>query len=463
MNAHTDSSWPVLDQLVERVLDVRRQVATAQAAETALLAEAVDLISDRATQLRQEAAATGRSGLSSSDLPLREVALELGAAMRVSDRTVQSRISDAFLLTTHFARTFAALAAGDIDAGHASAIVRAGTLLTDESDRARYETLALEVAASESPARMTAAAKAIAATICPEAFTERARAAAQERAVRLYDLDEGLARLIVDGPAPLLHAVHDRLTTMGRSVLSTADSLASDEAPDAEGRPAATASERELTLTTEPSLGAEPTARRPDPRTLDQVRTDLLCELLLTGIPTSFDDNAALGAITARVQITVPALTLAGDDAGGPALLAGYGPIDPHLARRLAGLAPGWDRVFTDPYTGEPLAVDRYRPSAQLQRYLAARDEHCRAPGCRRRIHESDIDHTVAAAEGGATDHRNLACLCRRHHVAKHCTAWRVRQLGHGVLEWTGPTGRRYLDRPPATVRFVPTADAAPF
>ena len=74
------------------------------------------------------------------------------------------------------------------------------------------------------------------------------------------------------------------------------------------------------------------------------------------------------------------------------------------------------------------------------------------------------MDHTVDAARGGATDHRNLCLLCRRHHVAKHNTGWRVHQLGGGVIEWTAPTGRRYLDRPPATVRFVAqNADDAPF
>lgn len=458
MRTAEESSWPALDDLVDRVLEARRTVASAQAAEAAVLAEAVDLISDRAERLRQEATATGRSGLAASDLPLREVALELGGAMRVSDRAVQPRISDAFLLTTRFGRTFEALSTGEIDAGHAQAIVHAGASVP-EGDRARYEGLALTIAATESPARMAAAAKAIAATICPEAFAERARAATQQRSVRLYDLDESLARLIIDGPAPLLHAAHDRLTAIGRAVLNGAGAPAESE-PDTGGSPTIPSS---ATVRTAPSLGAAPSAHRPDPRTLDQVRADLLCELLLTGIPTSFDDAVALGAITGRVQITIPALTLAGDPNGGPALLAGYGPVDSDLARRIAGLSPGWDRVFTDPYTGEPLAIDRYRPTAQLQRYLAARDEHCRAPGCRRRVHDSDIDHTIAAADGGATEQGNLACLCRRHHILKHHTAWRVRQLGHGILEWTGPTGRRYVDRPPATVRFIPASDTAPF
>ncbi|MFT4306950.1 MAG: hypothetical protein QM604_08675 [Microbacterium sp.] len=70
--------------------------------------------------------------------------------------------------------------------------------------------------------------------------------------------------------------------------------------------------------------------------------------------------------------------------------------------------------------------------------------------------HRCDKDHTIDAALGGATRSDNLADFCRRHHVDKHHTSWRVRQLGGGVLEWTGPAGRAYLDRPPATVRFVP-------
>lgn len=39
--------------------------------------------------------------------------------------------------------------------------------------------------------------------------------------------------------------------------------------------------------------------------------------------------------------------------------------------------------------------------------------------------------------------------LCQRHHSMKQFTAWKVRQLEHGVLEWTSPTGRVYLENPP--------------
>lgn len=169
---------------------------------------------------------------------------------------------------------------------------------------------------------------------------------------------------------------------------------------------------------------------------------------MLTGVPASCDGDM-FAHITAQIQVTVPALTPAGGETGGPALLAGHGPIDPAFARRLAGLAPGWDGVFSDRYSGEVLAVDRYRPSAQIKRYLAARDERCRAPGCTRPVHRCDCDRTVAAVDGGPTCAENLGHVCRRHHTGKHHTAWRVRQLGHGVIEWIGPTGRRYADRPP--------------
>jgi hypothetical protein len=145
------------------------------------------------------------------------------------------------------------------------------------------------------------------------------------------------------------------------------------------------------------------------------------------------------------------------------ATLAGYGPIDPETARCLAADAPGWDRVMTHPVTGAVLAVDRYRPSADLLRALRVRDEHCRFPGCRQPVRRCDVDHTHDAALGGDTHIDNLAHLCRRHHTLKHATDWQVRQLGAGSLEWTSPTGLVYIDVPTPTLRFIPSGDPPPF
>lgn len=46
--------------------------------------------------------------------------------------------------------------------------------------------------------------------------------------------------------------------------------------------------------------------------------------------------------------------------------------------------------------------------------------------------------------------------------MLRHHTAWSVRQLGGGLLEWTSPLGHVYIDRPDAIVRFVPDDDDVP-
>ena len=73
-------------------------------------------------------------------------------------------------------------------------------------------------------------------------------------------------------------------------------------------------------------------------RSIDQVRADVLADLLLAGTPALDDtrDTTAgpLGAIRARVQVLIPAATLTGED-DGPSDLAGRSPIDPATARTL--------------------------------------------------------------------------------------------------------------------------------
>lgn len=455
-------AWPQLHELVDEVVGARRAAAAAQATEARLLARAVDLISERIEIERQRWEAELAAGDGSaprralgSDLPLREVALELGMAMRVSDRTLQARMGDAWRLVEGFPQTLSAWESGTIDAGHAWAITRAGMSLA-ESDRARFEALALSAAAEESVGRFVPLVRSIAAAVDPLTFAEECADGVGERRVRVYPIDNGLARLVADLPAPLAYAILDRLTQAASRALSAPpighDHDAISDVPHA--------NDGTEPIVTGPCRSTRPgTAPEPDRRTTDQVRADMLADLLLTAAPTCHGD--AMAGVTGHVQVTIPALALAGV-AVEPALMAGYGPVEPDFVRRLAAKAPGWDRVFTDPYTGVPLAIDRYRPNAQLIRYLDARDERCRTPTCQRAAMRCDKDHTIDAARGGTTEADNLASFCRRHHVGKHQTAWRVRQLGGGVIEWTSPTGRRHRDRPPAAVRFVPAADGDP-
>lgn len=461
-----DATWGALERVVAEVQTTRAQIARLQAVEARLLTDAADIVRARERARRDK----GRK--SPHDLPLREISAELGAAMRLSDRAVQARMSTASTLREGFAATFTALADGRIDFAHATAIIDAGAVIADPGMREQYERIVLEAAEFETPHRLRAIARVVAGRIDPDLAEELRRRAAGQRRIRVVDLDDGMARLLADLPAVLAHAIYDRLTQMAESERAT-ERAAAEAAAEAAAAVAATTEAAEATAAeaaaardarddedaTEPAAqdGAQfTTGPQDDTRSLDELRADIFADMVLTGAATGHGEGDALASIRAEVQIIVPVLTAAGRG-GEPALLAGYGPIDADTARELAAGAPGWDRVMYNPHSGLPMAVDRYRAPAALKRFLRARDERCRFPGCRRRPSKSDIDHTVDRALGGETVDDNLAHLCRRHHTLKHATAWRVRQLGDGVLEWTSPTQRRYVDKPLSAVQFVPS------
>jgi hypothetical protein len=131
-----------------------------------------------------------------------------------------------------------------------------------------------------------------------------------------------------------------------------------------------------------------------------------------------------------------------------PAMLAGYGPIGMDDALILAADAPQWVRVLTHPITGMVLTADTYRPSKKLRRFLRIRDGRCRFPICNRPPGRTDIDHTFDWDYGGKTTPDNLECLCRGEHLLKHNSAWTVRQVSPGILEWTSPLGQVITDLP---------------
>ena len=67
------------------------------------------------------------------------------------------------------------------------------------------------------------------------------------------------------------------------------------------------------------------------------------------------------------------------------------------MAREIA--ADGvWRRLVTDPLSGTLLDYGRttYHPPAGLADFVSARDVYCRAPGCRRRAVDAELDHVIA-------------------------------------------------------------------
>lgn len=117
--------------------------------------------------------------------------------------------------------------------------------------------------------------------------------------------------------------------------------------------------------------------------------------------------------------------------------LVGHGPMSHDHANDLCRHAPA-QRLTP------PAPTVRYRPTSALERYIRARDRHCRFPGCRRPAVSCDLDHTVAYPHG-ATDESNLHSLCRYHHRLKTHTGWTVRILPGHALAWISPRGRVYI------------------
>lgn len=433
----SSSERAMMRDLIASLVDSEAQIGAIRARQAALYTAIAEVI-ELQTRRLPDAARRDR------DMPLRDAIAEIAAALRVTERTVQRRMSDGNTLLMRFTRTCAALSEGRISSVHAAAILEAGADIADDEARARFEDSALDVAQIETVGRLRSVVREIAEDARPVGIAERHREARKARGVFVRDLPDDMAELVTVQPAVIVHGIHDRLTRIAREAEQAAQNIARGSAAD----PVPTDS------------AIDPMTAAPDARTMDHRRADILADLLLCGTPAAIDADA--GTIRAHVQVTVPVLTLAGVQDSG-ASLAGYGPIDPDTARCLAADAPGWDRVMTHPVTGAVLAVDRYRPGADLLRTLRVRDEHCRFPGCRQPVQRCDVDHTHDAALGGETRVDNLAHLCRRHHSLKHATDWRVRQLGGGTLEWTSPTGLTYIDVPVRTLRFIPSGDPPPF
>ncbi len=94
------------------------------------------------------------------------------------------------------------------------------------------------------------------------------------------------------------------------------------------------------------------------------------------------------------------------------------------------------------PRLGPPGPTDGYRPSAELDRWMRARDRRCRLPGCRRRVPRGgELDH-ARPFPLGPTSAGNLVGYCTTDHRGKHqAPGWRHELEPDGTLIVTTPTG----------------------
>jgi hypothetical protein len=453
----SDADAAELAEIVHGVVAAQARVAAAQTAQMRLLA--------RAQKLAHKQMIGASSKVRAHDMALRGIAAEIACALRSSDRSLQRQIDEATTLVDDFPATLDAWSAGVITRAHVHLITELALPLPTDA-RAEFERLALVRCEDETAGRLRGELSILAERLHPRTLTERHVEARETRCVRTFPLTDGMSGLQVIGPTLHIEAIYDRLTQQANALVDLRTQARERERERAKasrgvGMPGSAHGSRAVEMSEDENLAS-------DERSIDQLRADILTDMLLTAQPgadpTRLDDGpGVLGAIRAKVQVVVPVGTLMGADEH-PADLVGRSPIDADTARRLAGAgASMWDRVITDPVSGCVLATDARFVTPQMRRFLNARDRHCRFPGCRVPAIRTEIDHTIDHALGGPTSIDNCEGLCQRHHSMKHFTAWKVRQLGGGVLEWTSPLGQVYIDHPPApTVHFVPDAQEPP-
>lgn len=295
----TDDEKAALGVLVDTAVRARSLIDALGAIETQALSSAAGIA-------HRQADRRGTVKASEREMPLRSIAAEFAAALRVSDRTMQSRLRDADDLVRRFPETFAAWRDGRITRRHATVIREAGTGIDDVDAREDYERVAVRAAEHDTPGRLAPIAKMLAARFDSRSIDQRHAQARKHRAIGVFDLDDDMAELRSVVPAVLAHGIHDRLTQQANSIIRARSHRTEGD---------------EL-----------------DTRSIDEVRADLFADLLLCGAPVVDHDGPGdgLAAITATVRMTVPVLTAAGTGTE-PASLTGYGPIDADTARRLLG------------------------------------------------------------------------------------------------------------------------------
>ncbi len=438
-----DEAWAALD-LGGAVCDEPPEVAEARAraafdAPDTLdhLIEIADMVTMQAAQkligvnvLRREAMAdAARHGRTINDVVERSVRLEIAAALRITESEAAGMLALGEALVEQFPTVLDSFASARMTERHARLLVESLQELEPEFHDQILST-AIELAETEPVGAFRRSLRALVDTVRAETLTERHIHAVRRRRVVLQPDHDAMTWVMTLMPAVEAQAIWDRATRIAKVIL----------------------------------------AQEGETRTLDQIRADVIADLLIEG-RTDLHPAEARG-IRATVAVTVPVLALleSAHEGAEPAVVEGVGPIPVERARELAGGAEGWMRVLTHPETGMVLSVgrDRYSPPPSLRRLVKWRADRCMGPGCGMPASRCEIDHRIAWEHGGETRLENLNPFCKGHHIVKHHGGWTVREVegSFGAVEWISPTGRRYLVQPERRVPVFRTqhdGDPPPF
>ncbi|GAA4179432.1 HNH endonuclease signature motif containing protein [Gryllotalpicola koreensis] len=427
----SDGAASAAERARERLLDEARQLQTAQArAEAGLIDVVVRAVANAVAHPEIELAPADPRA-TDADYAARSAVLGLSLELGLSQDQVHTMLDEGRTLRNLLPATWSAFGEGTITGQKARVIlIHFRRLPVDEEIQLFFDDTMATAAQTVNVKQLRRKAARLADRLTERPIEVVHAEAAKARRVWV-DVEEGTGMAYFTA---YLHA--DEALMAKKRITAIAATLDDSHLPKAERRSA------------------------------DQKRADVAADILIgKGEPSE---------VRPVVSLYVPLLNLAGcPDEVRPASIDGIVPIPEKRARELVGRSPSLTRIFTDPVDGAVLGVGRkkYVPSADLKRFVIARDEICATPGCVRAGNDCDLDHRVDFAKGGETNADNLTPRCPKDHTIKHVTRWQVstRETSAGITEvWTSPGGRRYWDRsldpPPRPKRaHVEYPDEVPF
>ena len=152
-----------------------------------------------------------RSRAGSRQLALRSLRAELGAALRIPERTIDTLLGVSHILVHELPATLQALQGGSISYRHAQIMVDQTAGLPPVA-RERLEGQALPYALRLTVSKFTQKARILRELLDPESITDRHTRAREDREVRLDPQQDGVALLSQLLPAPEAVAIFTRLT-----------------------------------------------------------------------------------------------------------------------------------------------------------------------------------------------------------------------------------------------------------
>ncbi len=409
---------------VPDALDGVLEVATMEAVFAAQKLRRVDV-------MRRELLAEAESaGLGVGEVIERGIRLELAAALRVTEYAAGRMITLADAFVHRYPAVLESLAGGRITLKHAEILVDAvDELMPDLRDAVAAQALVL--AEAEPVGTFRRGLQALIEKAQAPTIEERWAAAVKNRRVVLEPGQDGAGLLLIYGPIVELHAIHGRATAIAKTIFG----------------------------------------RDGDTRTLDQIRTDVICDLLIDGITDAMPAEAR--GIRASVVVTAPVMALLSDKAAHGRGSAGRGRhrADPGIRRpgtvrrgRLldAGAHPPRDR---DGALRRPRPIPTPGTAAQT-REMAGRPMH----GTRLRDARLPMPDRSQRRLGRRRPHlasRTTARSAKGTTPSNTTATGTIRQIpgSGGAIEWTSPTGRVYIVQPERRVPVFtvdPTAGAEP-